>query len=119
MQAIWDNDYDSRTDSIYKRPCCPECGEPILLFGDAYHCVSCGEKVEVTNPEMEKWFDDRAEIRYEQKDCPRMPLDDEGKEFMGCGGKGTLRVLYVRNKATLEWQEAQGECEKCGLKFIV
>lgn len=24
MKAIWDNDYDSRTDSVYKRPCCPE-----------------------------------------------------------------------------------------------
>ena len=112
-QAIWGEDYDSRTDSIFKRPCCPECGEPILLFGDAYRCVSCGEEVEVNDEKMEKWFDDRSEVRYEQQDCPHIPLDpfdDEGKEFMGCGGKGTLRVMYVRTNATLEWQQVQGRC---------
>ena len=120
MQAIWDNDYDYQSDSIYKRPCCPECREPIGLDGsNQYRCYNCGEVVEVTDPEMLKWFEDRAEIKYEYQDCPRLPIDDEGEEFMGCGGKDTMKVMYVRNNATLEWQEAQGKCEKCGLSFIV
>jgi hypothetical protein len=110
MKAIWDSDYDSRTDSIYKRPCCPKCREPIGLDGsDKYRCYSCGEVVEVTSPWMLKWFEDRSEIKYEYRDCPRL----------WCGGKGTMIVMYVRNNATLEWQTAQGKCKKCGMSFIV
>lgn len=30
-----------------------------------------------------------------------------------------MNVMYVRNIATLEWQTAQGKCEKCGMSFIV
>lgn len=105
MEAIWDSDYDSRTDSIYKRPCCPECREPIYKEVDRYLCISCGEEVEVTDPEMLKWFNDRSLIKYVYQECRR------------CGG--TTKVKYVRNSATLEWQEAQGKCEECGMSFIV
>lgn len=106
MKAIWDEDYDSRTDSIYKRPCCPECREPIGLYGkDKYRCYNCGEVVEVTDPEMRKWFNDRSLIKYVYQEC------------RGCGG--TMKVMYVRNNATLEWQAAQGKCAECGLSFIV
>lgn len=119
MKAIWSDEYDFLTDSIYKRPCCPKCIEPIYKEVDRYLCISCGEVVEVTDPEMLKWFEDRAEVKYEYQDCPRLPINEEGNEFMGCGGKGTMKVKYVRNNATLEWQKAQGKCEKCGMSFIV
>lgn len=113
MQAIWGEDYDFRTDSIFKRPCCPECCEPIGLDGsDKYRCYNCGEVVEVTDPEMLKWFGDREKVKYEYQDCLK-------RRLKGCGGKGTMKVKYVRNNATLEWQQAQGKCEKCGLTFIV
>lgn len=120
MRAIWSEDYDFRTDSTFKRPCCPECCEPIGLDGsDKYRCFSCGEVVEVIDPEMLKWFGDRKEVKYEYQDCLRIPMDDDGKEFIGCGGKGTVKVMMVRNNVTLEWQSAQGKCERCGLVFIV
>ena len=118
MKAIWDSDYDSRTDSIYKRPCCPECREPIGLDGNnKYRCYSCGEVVEVTDPKMLKWFKKREEVKFEMHDCPRIPL--ENGEYIGCGSKGTLKVMYVRNNVTLEWQPAMSECSVCGLKSIV
>ena len=117
MKAIWDSDYDSRTDSIYKRPCCPECREPIYKEVDRYLYVSCGEVVEVTDPKMLKWFKKREEVKFEMHDCPRIPL--ENGEYIGCGSKGTLKVMYVRNNVTLEWQPAMSECSVCGLKSIV
>ena len=73
----------------------------------------------MTDLEMLDWFNDRAESKIEYEDCPKIPIGEKGTEFFGCGGKGTMKVLYVKNNATLEWQRAQGKCEKCGLSFIV
>lgn len=112
MKAVWDNDYDYRTDSIYKRPCCPECREPIGLDGsDKYRCYNCGEVVEVTDPEMLKWFEDRKAVMYVNEDCPR--------RLKHRGSKGTMRVMYVKNNVTLKWQKACGKCQECGLSFMV
>ena len=113
MKAIWDSDYDSRTDSIYKRPCCPECREPIGLDGsEKYRCYNCGKVVEVTDPEMLKWFSERAEVKYEFQSCPRCITLTDIQKY-------TMRVKYVRNNATLEWQPVQGKCIECGMEFIV
>ena len=117
MTAIWGKDYDYITDSIYKRPVCPKCREPIYKEVDRYLCISCGEQVEVTDKEMLDWFGERKEIKFEMHDCPRIPF--ENGEYIGCGSKGTLKVMYVKNNVTLEWQPAMSECSVCGLKSIV
>ena len=109
MKAIWAVDYDFREDKCYDRPSCPECKAPIGLDEDGkYHCFSCGEIVEVDDPKMIEWFAIRDESKTENEDC-----------FLGCSGKGTMEVHYMRNPITLEWQTMGGECKKCGMRFIV
>ena len=107
-KAKWVLEYDMHNDKCYKCPGCAECEAPVAKFGDGkYHCFSCGEVVDIDD-EMAKWFAEREETKEEQRDCN-----------FGCGGKGTMRIQYIKNPVTLEWQTAYGYCTKCGMKFIV
>jgi len=123
MKAIWELDYDFQDDLTYKRPCCPDCKAPIgKIFEDGkYHCYSCGEIVEVVDPAMQKWLSDREYEKVEIEDCfPDSEIEIRGEKFkMGCGGKGTVKVKYVKNPITLKWRAAGGKCEKCGMSWIV
>lgn len=118
MQAIWYDDYDSRTDKIYKRPCCPECRVPIgKLPSGEYRCYSCGEIVTVKDKEMKDWFKVREETKTELDDCHVFTHPDGWSR--GCGGKNCVEIYYRRNNATLEWEAVGGECKKCGLRWFV
>lgn len=109
MKAVWGSDYDLHNDKCNKCPACPECREPIFLYEDKqYHCVSCGKVVEVEDPKMLKWFEEREGTKTEMEDC-----------FLGCGGKKCVEVHYRKNRVTLEWQTMGGHCTKCGMKFMV
>ena len=122
MKAIWDLDYDMYEDMTYKCPSCPECRAPIGMFEDGnYHCFSCGEIVEVDDPYMKKWLESRQEKKIEIEDCfPESVVNVKGEKIkMGCGGKGTAEVHYVRNPITMKWQAAGGVCKKCGMSWIV
>ena len=118
MNAIWYDDWDVHSDKIYKRPCCPECREPIgKLPSGEYRCYSCGEIVGVKDKEMKDWFKVREETKTELDDCHVLTHPDGTS--IGCGGKNCVEVYYMRNKATLEWQVVSGECKKCGLRWLV
>jgi len=106
MKARWIDEYDMHTDSIYKCPGCEKCYAPVFPEVDRYLCVSCGEEVDVTDPEMIKYFEDRAGTKTEMRLC------------INCGEK-TLETHYHRNPVTLEWEAMWGECKKCGMRFIV
>lgn len=108
MEAIWVDDYDWRSDKIYKAVGCPSCKEALLIDDDKYWCPSCGEHVEVVDKDMVEWFDKRKETKTEYSDC-----------FLGCGGKGTVETHYMRNPNTLKWQVMGGVCKQCGQRFIV
>ena len=106
MKAIWDIDYDMKQDSCYDRPCCPECHAPIGKYEDGlYHCFSCGEVVDI-EPDMIKWFADREQTKTETMLC------------MKCGKK-SMKIHYMKNPITLEWQTLGGQCSECGMRFIV
>ena len=106
MKAIWDMDYDMSEDKCYDRPCCPECHAPIGRYEDGlYHCFSCGEVVDVTEPDMIKWFSDREQTKTETSSC------------LKCDGE--IETYYMKNPVTLEWQVMGGQCNKCGMRFIV
>lgn len=108
VKAIWSMDYDYITDNCYQRPCCPECEAPIAKAEDGkYHCFSCAEEVDVEDAEMLKWFADRDGWKEEMTDC------------IACGGKSCVKTHYYKNRVSLEWQCASGECKKCGARFIV
>ena len=118
MKAIWGTDYDMREDKCYKCPSCPECKEPIFkMDDDKYHCVSCGEIVDIDDPEMKEWVAEREGVKIEYEDCVQFTTKD-GKTI-GCGGKGTVETHYMRNPVTKEWQTMGGKCSKCGMSFIV
>ena len=108
--AKWVLEYDMHTDKCYKHPGCPKCDMPIYKDKEdgLYHCLSCGEEVFMEDPRMIKWMQEREETKTEYEDC-----------FLGCGGEKCVKVHYRRNPVTMEWQQAYGECEKCGLRFIV
>ena len=108
MKAIWGNDYDLLSDSCFERPMCPECEAPILKRDDKYHCVCCGNEVDVTDEKMLEWLKLREETKVETEDC-----------HFGCKGKNCVRVVYRRNPVTLEWITAYGVCTKCNTRFIV
>jgi len=108
MKAIWGMEYDMHTDSIYHSPSCPKCEAPIFKEHERYLCISCGEEVEVDDPEMQEWLRVREETREITQDC-----------MFGCGGKDTVHIQQTRNPITLKWQTMYGECEKCGMSFIV
>jgi len=119
MNAIWGLDYDMHNDKCYKRPCCPECGEPIFKYGDGtYHCVNCHQVVKIKDEEMKKWLEIREETKIELEDCPKITTKD-GRHLSGCGGKKCMEIHYVRNPISLKWQQAYGECRNCGTRFIV
>jgi len=107
MNAIWGTDYDYITDECYKRPCCPECEEPIGLDGDVYRCFSCGKEVEVNDSEMLEWLERRSKIKVVMRDCSK------------CGGKRCVEIYMMRNPVTLDWQERGGVCTRCGMKYII
>lgn len=119
MKAIWGLDYDFRTDKNYKRPCCPECEEPILRRDDGYyHCLDCGRIVMVEDPEMDVWLKKHEEVKVEYEDCAVI-TDKEGNHLSGCGGKKCVETHYMRNPVTDKWQVMGGKCIKCGTRFIV
>ena len=108
MEAIWGLDYDLATDKCYNRPCCPECEAPVWKEDDGkYRCVSCGDEIDVTDPDMIRWIDDRNVSKVEVEDC-----------FV-CHGKQCVETHYRKNHITLEWQAAWGKCNNCGSRFIV
>ena len=109
MKADWFKDYDYRADKNYDRPGCPECLEQIVSGESGeYLCLSCGKKVEVSDPDMIEWFKARGETKTEKRDCS-----------YGCGGKDCMEIHYTRNPATMEWQTSRGRCRNCGFGFIV
>ena len=111
--AVWGEDYDWRTDKIYKCPCCPECEEQIRKGDDKiYRCYSCGNVVSVTDKEMTDWFAVREAIKVEYRDCHKLLADDI---MSGCGGKNCVKIHYRRNPVTLRWEFVWSKCEKCGL----
>lgn len=116
MFAVWGTDYDYITDECYKRPCCPECEEPIGLDDGVYRCFSCGKEVEVNDPEMLEWLERRSKVKIVMRDCPEHEY--KGKK-MGCGGKRCVETHMMRNPVTLEWQERGGVCTRCGRRWIV
>lgn len=119
MEAVWFDDYDLHTDKLFKRPGCPECHEPIGMDeGGRYRCFSCNGEVEVKDDEMLNWFAARSEQKITMEDDPVITSKD-GKHSSGCGGKKCVETHWVRNKVTLEWQVAYGQCKKCGMQFIV
>ena len=118
MNAIWYDDYDSRTDKLYKRPCCPECKAPIGKFLDGkYRCYSCGEIITVADEKMKNWLKLREETKVEFLNCHVLKLPDGGQ--IGCGGKKCVETHYNKNPVTLEWQTTHGKCKKCGQTFMV
>jgi len=118
LKAVWGIDYDMHTDSCYSVPACPVCKEPIFVYEDGnYHCASCFEIVEVDDPDMIKWFEERSETKTEYEDCPKFTTKDG--RTIGCGGKGTVETYYRRNPVTKKWQVMGGKCSKCGMSFIV
>ncbi len=122
MDAVWVSDYDMHEDKCYDCPGCPECKEPIGKYEDEqYRCFSCGKVVEVTDPEMQKWFFDRSGTKTEMEDCFPSEIKMKNGEIMrmGCGGKKCVEVHYYKNPVTLKWQVAGGHCTKCNMKFMV
>ena len=118
MKAKWIRDYDHISDKCYDRPGCPKCEAPVGKDEDEkYHCFSCGKEVEVTDPDMIRWLEERSEEKVEMEDCPEFTTTN-GRTY-GCGGKGCVETHYVRNHVTMEWQTAWGECKNCGARFIV
>lgn len=117
MNAIWAVDYDMFTDKIYKCPSCPECNAPVVRFKDGkYKCLSCRQEMELPDPNMLKWLTDREGEKVEMHDCLRSEVNGH---VHGCGGTACVETHYVRNKATMKWQPAWGECKQCGMRFIV
>lgn len=108
MKAEWGIDYDYMADKISRRPMCPQCDAPIVKNTEdgTYGCVSCNEEVELDD-DMREWIDVRSETKVEYEGC------------MCCNGKNTVEAHYVRDKITLGWIAAWGECKNCGSKFIV
>lgn len=101
MDAVWVSDYDMHEDKCYKCPGCPECKEPIGKYEDGqYRCFSCGKVVEVTDPEMQKWFFDRSGTKTEMEDCFPSEIKMRNGEIMrmGCGGKQCVKVRYYKNR---------------------
>lgn len=118
MDAIWYQDYDYRTDKIYKCPCCPDCYEPIGKFDDGnYRCYSCGKIVDIPDDEMKEWLRIREETKTEYHDCHKFALGDCAT--IGCGGKNCVETHYIRSPVTLEWQTAWSVCKNCGQKIMV
>lgn len=108
MKAIWGMDYDLISDKCYNRPMCPKCDAPVVRVADGnYKCISCMNKVQVTDPEMLKWLADREGTKVEMLNC------------FGCGGWKCVETHFVKNHVTLEWQAAWGECKNCNMRFIV
>ena len=109
LTAVWGQDYDITTDSIYTRPVCPVCQESVFKTKNGnYQCVNCGDTVEISDPDMITWFREREKTKVEYEDCS-----------MGCGSKGTFAVTYRINPVTLQWQVAYGRCKKCNMSLIV
>lgn len=104
-------EYDCYTDSIYDQPECPSCGQPMfqLTFDDigkTVECPCCETKFTVTDSEwIRKYFENFTgeNEKTEEHIC------------MECGGKMTVHLI----KRNGEWRTFSGECESCGLKFIV
>ena len=107
MEAIWGTDYDPSTDTLYRRPMCPECMVGIAEAEDGeYHCFSCNEIVYVTDQEMKEWFSLRDQTMTRMGNCLR------------CGQKDSMERHYRKNPVTLDWQMAYGKCKYCGTSFI-
>lgn len=107
MKAKWLQEYDVRTDSIYKWPGHESCMTPVARFKDGeYRCVRCKRELELS-PGMVRFLEKMNEKKTKTKDCP------------DCHGKESLTVLYVRNPVTEEWQLAREWCNECGHSIIV
>lgn len=102
MKAIWGLEYDMHTDKCYNTPSCPECDIP--LFSDDGICVCCGNQLELDDS-MKEWLAERTGSKTEVGEC------------IMCG-ENKMKIKYIKNNVTNEWQAAMGECE-CGCKFIV
>lgn len=105
IKAKWGLEYDYHNDKCYNEPQHEECGAPIYFEEGAYRCICCGEEMELTD-DMKKWIDERSGEKEECIPC------------MNCG-KPTMKVHYYKNRNTLEWETGCGECDSCGMRFIV
>ena len=104
-EAKWCLDYDMHTDKLYLCPSCPDCEAPVFPTDDGCKCVLCGQLVGI-DPEMQKWFDERAGEKVEVTEC------------FSCRQNKFERHLF-KNPVTLEWLTGWGECENCGMRLIV
>ena len=100
-------EYDSHTDTCYNMPVCPECGNPLFIeeedVGKVVECGICHTRLTV--PEegwIRKYINDFTGQRIEEMPC-------------GCGG--TMKIMRVKYNGN--WVTAGGQCEKCGMRFIV
>lgn len=118
MFAIWGIEHDHREDKYYDCPTCRVCMAPIYKDGEEYRCVSCQELFEVDD-EMREWIDARNETKVETGDCPVAKSKRGDVWTSGCGGVGTMKIVYVRNPVTMKWEVHHGECQQCGLRFMV
>jgi len=60
MFAVWGTEYDYVMKEEYKCPVCPKCEEQLIESEGKYYCMCCTEEVEVADPEMKEWLDERA-----------------------------------------------------------
>lgn len=108
MNAVKGMEYDHYTDSIYDTVECPECGMPIFGLeesdvGKEVEC-GCGEKVLIPDEDwVRKYIEDNTGHRVETVKC------------FSCGGK-MIQHLYKRRGT---WRVGHGECQDCGMRFIV
>lgn len=101
-------EYDCFTDNIYDQPECPHCEMPIFEIGLAdigktFKCQCCKKDFTVTDSDwLRKYIEDFTGEKVEEQKC-------------SCGGKMTVHMLKRNGK----WRTFSGECENCGLRFIV
>lgn len=105
-KAVWLEQYDWRSNKIYLRPCCPDCGEPIIYSGSKYVCMLCKEPVQVDD-KMKEYISKVSEVKIDWQNC------------LKCGNKNCVETYYHRNPVTMEWETVHGKCVECGCRFIV
>lgn len=105
IKAEWITDYDYRNDKCYKAVGHKECYAPIFEFNGIYKCVCCGKEARL-NLAQRIWYERRKGTKIKTEKC------------FGCG-KRTMKVMYRRNHMTRKWECGNGECNDCGIKFIV
>ena len=101
--------YDMHTDACYTQPECPECGYPLFIeekdIGNTVKCT-CGASLHIPDTD---WIRKYVDNFTGQKEIEWPCMNDK------CDG--TMKVLKVKRNGN--WVTAGGQCEKCGMRFIV